>query len=105
MEQRIIQNIQYMSGRIPGTQEIRTHIGQVTFAAEVLYGASIFGTISLSERHGTLMIRLSRFRRNDPALVHARASSAEASSSDHPSLAETQSASFQVPEYAVRRHI
>ena len=46
VEQRIIQNIQYMSGRIPGTQEIRTHIGQLTFAAEVFYGASIFGTIS-----------------------------------------------------------
>ena len=33
-----------MNDRIPGTQEIRIHIGQVTFAADVFYGASIFGT-------------------------------------------------------------
>ena len=83
-ETQIIQNIQYMTARIPGTQEIRIHIGQVTFAAEVFYGGSLFGTISPSERHGNLMIRLSRYRCGDPAHKYAPASLAAASSKEYP---------------------
>ena len=51
---------------VPGTQEIRSKIGHVGFWSSVVYGQGIFMTVSPSERHNYLAIRLSRYRRQDP---------------------------------------
>ena len=38
------------------------------FSARVVYGLPVFMTITPSERHSGLIIRLSRYRRNDPGI-------------------------------------
>ena len=70
LERKILVNFDHISQCVPGTLEIRKQIGHLTLAGEVFYGSSIFGTISPSERHGNLRVRLSRYRRNDPAVRH-----------------------------------
>ena len=48
-------------------------MGRVGFGAALVYGQGIFITISPSERHGGLVIRLSRYREEDPLLKHSQA--------------------------------
>ena len=43
-------------------------MGHVVFGAGLVYGNGIFMTISPSERHNGLALRLSRYRRSDPLL-------------------------------------
>ena len=57
-----------MSGSLPGTQEVKRRMGRYGFAARIVYGTGVFCTISPSERHGCLAIRLSRYRAGDPVL-------------------------------------
>ena len=54
------------AARFAGTQEMRTKIGHIGFWASVLYGNGICMTVSPSERHNDLSIRLSRYRAQDP---------------------------------------
>ena len=51
---------------LPGTQEIRTKIGRVGFWASLIYGHGIFMTVSPSERHNYLALRMCRYRTFDP---------------------------------------
>jgi hypothetical protein len=41
-------------------------MGRYGFSARIVYGTGLFLTISPSERHGCLAIRLSRYRDGDP---------------------------------------
>ena len=41
-------------------------MGHRQFGARVVYGDCLFITISPNEQHSALVLRLSRFRRNDP---------------------------------------
>ena len=67
-ERRLLQNMEFITKMIPGTQAIRRRMGRLGFSASIIYGSSIFITISPTERHGHLAIRLSRYRETDPLL-------------------------------------
>ena len=86
---------------VPGTQEIRIKIGHVGFWAGVVYGNGIFMTISPSERHNYLAIRLSRYRKDDPFV----ANSTKWIGADKPSLEADADDEYQVdvPGYDLRR--
>ena len=105
IERKILMNFDHISQSVPGTLEIRKQIGHVTLAGEVAMGSSIFGTISPSERHGNTRIRLSRYRRNDPAVKYMDAASQMCVGCNYPPLSVADGAEFQVPDDAVRRQI
>ena len=69
-EQGLLKNYHFMSGRLAGTRQIRRSINHVVFSSRVVYGVPVFMTVTPSERHSGLAIRLSRHRRNDPAITH-----------------------------------
>ena len=58
----------FISGALSGTQEVRRRMGRYGFSARVVFGNGLFFTISPSERHGCLAIRLVRYRAGDPIL-------------------------------------
>jgi len=86
-ERRLLRDHEYLTSQIPGTQAIRRRMGKVGFAAAVAYGTGIFITISPSERHSGLCIRLSRYRKKDP-LLNSRSAAKEKTwiGKDKPSL-------------------
>ena len=65
-QKRLLADFSFRTKLLPGTQEIRSKIGHLCFWASVVYGNGIFMTISPSERHSGLALRLSRYRRTDP---------------------------------------
>ena len=65
-EKVLLQNMHFVSSSLPGTQEVRRQMGRLGFSARVVYGTGVFITISPSERHNGLAIRLSRYRKGDP---------------------------------------
>ena len=68
-ERALIRNSQFMSGTLSGTRQIRRSINHIVFSSRIVYGNPIFMTVTPSERHSGLLLRLSRHRRNDPALA------------------------------------
>ena len=64
-ERILINNMKWKASHVEGTQEIRKIMGHRAFGARVVYGEAIFITISPSERHSGLALRLLRYRRND----------------------------------------
>ena len=71
VQRSLIHNYQFMSSKIPGTRQIRRTINHIVFSSRVVYGLPVFMTVTPSERHSGLMIRLTRYRRNDPGLLFA----------------------------------
>ena len=55
-----LRSVGYMSSQIGGTQGIRLKVGHCLFGQRIVYGEGIFMTISPSERHSGLVLRLSR---------------------------------------------
>ena len=70
-EKALLRNYHFISGRLAGTRQVRRAIGHVVFSSRVVYGCPIFMTVTPSERHSGLAIRLSRCRRGDPACSDA----------------------------------
>ena len=68
-EKAVIRNSQFMSAKIAGTRQIRRCINHIVFSSRIVYGNHVFMTVTPSERHSGLVLRLSRHRRNDLALV------------------------------------
>ena len=69
MAQRMLSSMQATLKRIEGTQEIRTLMRHEITAYRVFYGTPIMVTFAPNEKHSTLMIRMSRMRRNDPMVT------------------------------------
>ena len=65
-EQMLLRNYHFMSSRLQGTRQVRRSINHVIFSARCIYGCPVFMTVTPSERHSGLAIRLSRYRRHDP---------------------------------------
>ena len=68
LEKRLAWNMQFVAQNLPGVQQSRQTMGHHQFGARVVYGDCIFLTISPNEQHSSLVLRLSRYRRNDPFL-------------------------------------
>ncbi len=99
-----------MSAKIAGTRQVRRQINHYVFSARIVYGCPVFMTVTPSERHSGLAIRLSRFRKNDPGvrfgapellpwIGHSAPHIFPASEED------AESISVELPEYDLRRTI
>lgn len=66
LERRLAWAQHFMARHLPGTQQVRQLMGHSHFGARVVFGDCIFFTISPNEQHSALVLRLSRFRENDP---------------------------------------
>ena len=82
-----------------GTQQIRLKIGHCLFGARVVYGDGIFMTITPSERHSGLVLRLSRYRRNDPIVQEDLR---QACGHDTPRIETDDVAYAELPAYKLR---
>ena len=106
-ERRLLRNVEFVSSAISGTQATRRKMGKIGFGASLVYGSGIFITISPSERHGGLAIRLSRYRESDPLLNPSHAAKERPwIGKDKPSL-ETHgnSTADDEPDYETRKLI
>ena len=81
-------------------------MGRYGFSARIVYGTGLFLTISPSERHGCLAIRLSRYRDGDPVFQADTALAERKFSVDAPSLEahanteeEEEEVNMLMPEY------
>jgi len=70
MEKDMVKDLAFLSSTCAGTQQIRLMIGHSLFGARVEYGDPIFLTVSPSSRHSAMTLRLSRYRRKDPAIFY-----------------------------------
>ena len=109
-EKTLLRNYHFMSSRLPGTRQVRRSINHLIFSGRVIYGTPTFITVTPSERHSGLAVRLFRYRRNDPAIVHSGEKFQNYIGFNYPSIyfddAETwDSANIDLPEYDTRRAI
>ena len=104
-ERALIENSQFMSGKIPGTRQIRRSIFHTVFSSRIVYGNPVFMTVTPSERHSGLLLRLSRHRRNDPALNSLPEELRSYVAADIPFLygEEEDDVVLDLPEYDHRR--
>ena len=51
---------------LEGTQQVRLLAGHTQFGARVVHGDCLFLTLSPNEQKSALVLRLSRYRQNDP---------------------------------------
>ena len=68
-EKALVSNFHFMSARLAGTRQMRRHIGHIVKSSLIIYGCPVFMTVTPSERHSGLCIRLMRIRRRDPAVT------------------------------------
>ena len=85
-EKALLQNFHFMSSRLPGTRQVRNSIRHIIFSSRIFYGAPVFMTLTPSERHSGLAIRLYRGRASDPAFHSAAKDLRPWIGAHHPSL-------------------
>ena len=71
LEKKLAWAQHFLAQNLPGSQQLRQIMGHAQFGARILYGDCIFITVSPNEQHSALVLRLSRFRRNDPFVAHS----------------------------------
>ena len=107
----------FKSRTLSGAQELRLQMGHCLTGGNIIYGTGVFITISPSERHSGLALRLLRKRAKDPWLNYGepnfKALMQKLAAADYPSLetvtqewAETNNCEYTevaLPEYNLRR--
>ena len=68
LEKALLQNPTFVTEALGGTRQIRRRIGWTLFSSRVVYGCPVFMTVTPSERHSGLCVRLMRYREGDPGL-------------------------------------
>lgn len=66
-EKALVSNFHYITSRLAGTRQIRRHIGHIVKSGMIIYGNPMSLTVTPSERHSGLCIRLTLVRRKDLA--------------------------------------
>jgi hypothetical protein len=103
-----------VGSQISGVQGTRIAIGRCMFGGHAVYGLPLFLTISPNERYSSLVLRVSRYRKNDPLLLHSQladvAALRQCASKDYPSLCAPRGRSendedvvVDIPMYDMRR--
>ena len=64
-EKTILRAYLNTTSSIAGCQSIRKKIGHCCFGLRVVYGETIFVTVSPNRRHSSMILKLSRARKND----------------------------------------
>ncbi|CAE8629629.1 unnamed protein product, partial [Polarella glacialis] len=109
VERELVKNMNFKASHLPGVQQIRVNMGHCCFGMRIVYGEGLFLTISPSERHSGLALRLLRYRRNDPILDADERweQYPQLMSADQPSLEESAREGDEIivelPEYEFRR--
>ena len=106
-EKALLANFHFMSSRIPGTRQVRNSIRHIIFSSRIFYGVPVFMTLTPSERHSGLAIRLYRGRASDPAFSSAAKDLRPWIGSQTPSLRPIAEdvAEIDLPDYGTRRLI
>ena len=68
VQKRMAWNMHTLCKNQPGTQQLRQQMGHAEFGARVVYGDCLFYTMSPNEQHSAWVLRLSRYRSNDPCI-------------------------------------
>ena len=66
LEKKLAWAAKFLASKMAGTQGLRREMGHRQFGARVEYGDCLFATVSPNEQHSALVLRLSRYRQNDP---------------------------------------
>ena len=69
VDKLLLRSYMEVTKNISGCQALRKRIGHILFGFRCSYGECIFVTVSPNRRHSSLILRLSRVRRNDPMLA------------------------------------
>ena len=102
----------FLAKHLGGTQQVRQLMGHTQFGARVTYGDCIFFMISPNEQHSALVLRLSRFRKNDPYVLYNEKPWGNLARESFPGLeakrtrkdgAAEDIAEIEFPEYDLRR--
>ena len=101
LERKIARECVHLGGKLPGTQALRRLMGHRQFGARIEYGDCLFLTVSPNEQHSALVLRLSRYRRNDPAVRHGEDWKRRIAGSEYPLL--EPDVEVELPEYDLRR--
>ena len=81
-------------------------MGHRQWGARVEHGDCLFLTVSPNEQHSSLVLRLSRFRRNDPYIKHGSTMTQKLAASNFPDLevkSNNDTVEAELPEYDLRR--
>ena len=83
-------------------------MGHYQYGAQVVYGDCLMLTISPNEQHSALVLRISRYRQNDPHIKHGSAEQKRLARRDYPPLEErrapgVEEVEIDLPEYDLRR--
>ena len=101
LERKLARTACHLAQKLPGTQQLRRVMGHRQFGARVVYGDCIFVTISPNEQHSALTLRLTRYRQNDPSVLHGEDWRRRVAGANAPRLEEE--AISDLPEYDLRR--
>ena len=105
LQRRMAWNVHFLCKNQPGGQQLRQQMGHAQFGARVVYGDCLFYTLSPNEQHSAWVLRLGRYRLDDPCIqgdsdLHTTMRQCAARTS--PSLAK-DSTSVEFPAYKFRR--
>ena len=106
LQQRMAHNMNFLCRNQPGGQQLRQQMGHAQFGARVVYGDCLFYTFSPNEQHSAWVLRLSRYRENDPCLQgdsEQQESIRKCAGRLTPNLAARDSTSIEFPAYKFRR--
>ena len=116
LERKLAWSQHYIAQHLPGTQQVRRMMGHAQFGARVVLGDCIFITVSPNPQHSALVLRLSRYRADDPCLAGeddlqtelrrncGRSNpSLEAQSETAEAQCETAEVNLPIPSYEFRR--
>ena len=86
VENRLAHAQHFLAQHLGGTQQVRQLMGRCHFGARVVYGDCLMITISPNEQHSAMVLRLSRFRAEDPLLQHRSPEWKQIAGTDYPLL-------------------
>ena len=97
LEKRMAWAQHFLARHMPGSQQLRQVMGHAHFGARIVYGDCLLFTISPNERHSCLVLRVSRFRQNDPHVKHNDAIWRRMAQQDFPSMEDKRRKTTAVP--------
>ena len=106
VQRRVAWNMHFLCKNQLGGQQLRQQMGHAQVGARVVYGDCIFYTLSPNEQHSAWVLRLSRYRQNDPCIqfdddLHQQLR--QCAGRLEPRLAHCEEASVEFPAYKFRR--
>ena len=105
LQRRMAWNVHFLCKNRPGGQQLRQQMGHAQFGARVVYGDCLFYTLSPNEQHSAWVLRLGRYRLDDPCIQgdsDLHATMRQCAARTYPSLAK-DSTSVEFPAYKFQR--